>query len=1488
MSETDQALDPIPVTKDIPVVNGNADIEPLDSDLTNGVSKPVMEMSNGVENNGLNGDHVEEDISEVPVNGDCENDPDINCADDGDVDLMGGDDLPPPPEEVPEIVPELPPPPPMADPQEEGIDSSVDQNLESSVDPVVDTNANPAFESSVDPEEVDDQCMDNNDELMNVSDNEDAIEDKESVDNILELPPRIVEDFSEEELVSDGGLEEESYVNVVNTQKQTGEEDLQSDCQLIEFGEAAPPVPPTVERTVPEQKEPEVEPAEPVESVSEPETIIPQISLPDEQEETAVEEDVQRNEISEQNEMSVEPKPEVPVQPEQVKEEEVPSQVEETVPVEDVPEPEPEQTQPQMGFSEPAIVVDNKPAEEEVEETPPPPPPPLVDETPAPPPPLDESIPLRRVSGGSSPSKDSSQSLESPTPMNQNVAVVLPQPETQKQEQEAAPIPKPLAPVNQEPQQVQQEIVPPPSQPVAVVAPQVHMEPEEDVSPPASPPGSPSTTSVGEIAEGEQISSPQVSQKINKKNFKNKIKFGTDLIEGSIKQLHFLKTVNNNPGLYEEWLFKKAIRRYEAFWLPLAAEHKKECLTAPWDIEWVWHCHMLAPVAYEADSRAQVGLLVDHKLLSEKDRTKALEKSRKYWHAKYPKEPFEIDLVYKEKVVEEQKADEKTAEATNANVETEKGENAEGENKETENAVAAPAPEASGVTPTEQPAEPTAEKTDGDKPNTEAPAEPTPAPEPTPEPAEQEIPEEDYVQKSSYDIFASITRQRVFFYQTSLSHFHDKHFLKAAQKRYQRFLFLKHQNSTEVLVPCYDIDLMWHTHMLHPGVYKHDTTKVLGQMLVHDDSVNNRAPGSTLVRADQKTRDLWKQHFDDTFTTFGAMFRGEPPVLCERMSLIDPEETYTFSTKKATVNLDRVQVEDLPEEVNKYSVKLAFGANEREGPMIKQFKGNKKKVEFENTKKGLAHFVFDTKEYDRINFNMSQQIGFACAGHDEELGQQMFNLMPVIEGIPMDKNDSSNLTNTVTIDVDTEHSLKATFSATIEPPKQGPTMLFMMPGNFETRICIMPEQILQMWGPIPLPRKPTGGDNSCVVATHKFVNHTGQVTFSCRLLHSVPLLMSAVQVFFQGRITAVGHLVGSDQVPLPSQLSDSKKIFSLNPEEGQRALLIKNQTGDWGLIRGQWTGFRKHQPAIAATKGKKAKKEVPWSPGTLSVSFYKCATGAWQHLTLPYQQENYKFNLQDAHVDLRTGTVEINSESNEVAENLALAFSVALLHSLCQPRYLPPPPPEPISITVDSPPASPPPQPSMPKEGEKKEEGGEGETDKKSGEAEGEGDKGEAAPEGAQAPAAPEEKPQETPLKTPKSPAKVSEPPTPSKKMKEIPAIPTYDLALILASGYNYDTPTNETIRKEYGANACAGCVAVGIDVGIGHIGTVADVVAETEAVEAVEAAEAADNNADHTDKVEAGQGDAGGEEMEAPAEAPVDMSGMEAMDGGAAACGAF
>ncbi|KAL4226738.1 hypothetical protein ACF0H5_014718 [Mactra antiquata] len=1494
MSETEPVLEPVPVTKEATsVVNGNDDdLPPPDSDLLNGINKQDIEMD--VQNG-----HSESMVDPVPINGGYDDEPNM---DDKDVDEV--DELPPPPE----IVPDLPPPPPVACPTGDDFDDP----FGSSVDPVM--------ESSVDPEQ-DVECVDENEDLMNVSDSECPDEPPPCEDT----SKPVVEDVSEEELVSDGGLKEEVDVEIQNNQ-QNEEVEQMSEGQLIDVSEPnvqeedAPlePVSPLVE-TVESPCEPEQPMEASVPPVEEPTNVVPDVPedelLPETEVETVPEPKIElvREPVVEiQPEPVVEamqepvveaaPEPVVEAAPEPVVEpapepvvepapepvvevapepvvEEAPEPVVEVAPepdVEKVPEPvvemvpepvvekepEPEVTpepevvevqEPnvpivQIGLSEPDIIIDNKPVDMDQA---PPPPPPLQEDTPPPPPPLDDNIPLRRVSGSSTPNKQSpSKELDSPVAISApvSVAVVCPQPEPVETKQEAQPESEPVPtpePLSSSSSGRPEHVNIPTTQPVAVVAPQVVMESTSSSSPPASPGP---TSQPSPTAEGERsLVSAQVSQKINKKNFKNKIKFGVDLVEATLKQLHFVTSVNKHCTLYEEWLFKKAIRRYEAFWLPMAAEHKKECLAAPLDIEWIWHCHLLAPLFYEADCKALVGLVVDHKVMGEKDRMKSLEKSRKYWTAKYPNEPFEIDLVFKEKVEEpvnvpeqstndagEEKTTEKTEEGTVADSKDEEKKEADGDNKTNE----------------------TEGETNDTSNTTETTTQPQPEAAPVQNvPAEVSVPEENYEQKSTYNIFGSISRQRVFHYQTSLTHYHDKHFLKAAQKRYQRFIFLKHQNPQEFLVPCYDIDVMWHSHQLHPSVYKHDTVKVLGQVLAHDDSVNDRSVGSRLIQADQKTRDLWKELFGDNIMTFGAMFRGEPPILCERMSMIEPVETYTFSTKKATVNLDKVQVEGLPEEVNKYSVKLAYGGyNEREGPMIKQFKGNKKKIEFENTKKGLAHFVFDTKEYDRLMFNMSQQIGFACAGHDEEIGQQIFSLMPVVENIPMGKEDASNLVDTVTIDY--EQNLTATFTATIEPPKQGPTLLYMNPGNFESRFCIMPEQIVQMWGPIPLPRLPTGKDNHCIVASHKLVNHTGEVTFTCRVIHSLPLLMSAIQIFYHNRMTAVAHLIGSDQIPLPSQLSEPKKIFSLNPGEDQRALVIKNKHGDWGLIRGQWTGFRKHQPAVAATKGKKAKKEVPWSPGTLSISFYKCASGVWQHITLPYAQENFRFTIQDSNIDLKTGTIEVQSDSNEVAENLALSFSVALLHVLCQPRYQPPVPPEPIPVTVETPPT-----PTSPKE----------QAEDTNQETPGQG--------GAQAEGTDETKPEvEEAPKTPKSPAK-SEPPTPSKKVKEIPAIPTCELAFILAAGYNVDTPTTDSIKKQYGANACAGCAAMGIDVGVGTYGEVApEITAELEVAEAVADTEVGDgdNVAVETSNTENVAGD-------------IDTAGMDGIgDAGAAACGAF
>lgn len=42
--------------------------------------------------------------------------------------------------------------------------------------------------------------------------------------------------------------------------------------------------------------------------------------------------------------------------------------------------------------------------------------------------------------------------------------------------------------------------------------------------------------------------------------------------------------------------------------------------------------------------------------------------------------------------------------------------------------------------------------------------------------------------------------------------------------------------------------------------------------------------------------------------------------------------------------------------------------------------------------------------------------------------------------------------------------------------------------------------------------------------------------FTCRIIHSLPLLMSAVQVFYQDKMVAVAHLVGMDQLPTIDQV----------------------------------------------------------------------------------------------------------------------------------------------------------------------------------------------------------------------------------------------------------------------------------------------------------------------------------------------------------------
>ena len=71
-----------------------------------------------------------------------------------------------------------------------------------------------------------------------------------------------------------------------------------------------------------------------------------------------------------------------------------------------------------------------------------------------------------------------------------------------------------------------------------------------------------------------------------------------------------------------------------------------------------------------------------------------------------------------------------------------------------------------------------------------------------------------YVFRFEYDIEGAALRQKAFFYQVSLPHYELNHFQEGAISRYKMFLTLKKAHPEQFLVPCYDIDIAWHTHQV--------------------------------------------------------------------------------------------------------------------------------------------------------------------------------------------------------------------------------------------------------------------------------------------------------------------------------------------------------------------------------------------------------------------------------------------------------------------------------------------------------------------------------------------------------------------------------------------------------------------------------------------------------------------------------------------------
>ncbi|KAK9097038.1 hypothetical protein Sjap_022535 [Stephania japonica] len=134
---------------------------------------------------------------------------------------------------------------------------------------------------------------------------------------------------------------------------------------------------------------------------------------------------------------------------------------------------------------------------------------------------------------------------------------------------------------------------------------------------------------------------------------------------------------------------------------------------------------------------------------------------------------------------------------------------------------------------------------------------------------------------TTYDLVLAVKRQSPFFYQVSRPCMNDDHFLKGSVARYKGFLHLIKRNKERSIrrfcVPTYDVDLIWHTHQLHPVSYGKDMIEALGMVLEHDDTDSNRTKGQKLDLGFSETTKQWEETFGYRYWRAGAMYRGTPP-----------------------------------------------------------------------------------------------------------------------------------------------------------------------------------------------------------------------------------------------------------------------------------------------------------------------------------------------------------------------------------------------------------------------------------------------------------------------------------------------------------------------------------------------------------------------------------------------------------------------------------
>uniref|UniRef100_A0A0M3HR55 SHR-BD domain-containing protein n=1 Tax=Ascaris lumbricoides TaxID=6252 RepID=A0A0M3HR55_ASCLU len=533
-----------------------------------------------------------------------------------------------------------------------------------------------------------------------------------------------------------------------------------------------------------------------------------------------------------------------------------------------------------------------------------------------------------------------------------------------------------------------------------------------------------------------------------------------------------------------------------------------------------------------------------------------------------------------------------------------------------------------------------------------------------------------YQSKSSYDIAAAAQRQRNFNYQISLPHYTSPRFLNEAVSRYLNFLLLKQTYTDQFFTPCYDFDVVWHTHqvtalhyfnnvclcctiLVHPHSYLRDCTAIFGWLLKHDDTVNDRSKNSKLLKGEALTKRLWAAHFQDPFWKRGCMYRGHPAP-----SFLGFENQDLSNITYGHMHIPSIALKDIPLQREQLRLKLSYG-----GKKVTTF--NADLTTKQVTKAGFS-LVWQPTE----NMASASVVKFPFEKRNPkdllvelELFDKVFlqkrDLLKLIGKTSLDQllppSNSKTSQNIAQINMrsregDGDYAAKVNVTTSLSLNRE----LQLIAGEFMQHELVPDSRLWFLCQAGALNRSALQPQTIVHMATHTLVDSRDGARYTVQIVHSAALLLSVILVFGrEQRLLCMAHLVGADSLPSRDQLDPNLQFLPHLSTPDERAFVVMNKDGDYAIIKGRWTGFARKVPA---EKGQKAK---PGSPGKLQVDAFNLLKNTVQKLEVPGPEGSTLFVVGDAQA--RLPGKRIQCRSTLTAEHLACVFSVATLFVLCNP-----------------------------------------------------------------------------------------------------------------------------------------------------------------------------------------------------------------------------